>query len=127
MYKFLVNGYLWRVKVVASDSSMLIDRTNTLRVATTDPYTRCIYLSNQVRGEFCKKVLLHELGHCVMYSYGLLAEIHQFASPEYWIEAEEWVCNFLADYGQKIFSIMYDMLGNDAWLYVPQELERLVS
>lgn len=41
--------------------------------------------------------------------------------------AEEWVCNFIADYGLKIFQSAYEILGDQAWLYVPYELERLVA
>lgn len=48
--------------------------------------------------------------------------------PEYWIEAEEWVCNFIADYGMRMFNIAYSMIKNyNAWVFVPHELERLVS
>lgn len=47
--------------------------------------------------------------------------------PEYWIEAEEWVCNFIADYGMRIFYIAYQVLGDEALEYLPYELERLVA
>ena len=47
--------------------------------------------------------------------------------PEYWIWAEEWVCNFIADYGAKIFSIAYSVLGNDAWMFIPYELDKVIA
>ena len=47
--------------------------------------------------------------------------------PRYWLEAEEWVCNFIADYGMKIFSIAYNILGDRAIDVVPRELERMIA
>lgn len=47
--------------------------------------------------------------------------------PEYWIEAEEWVCNFIADYGMMIFESLYHVLGDDALRYLPYELSRLIA
>lgn len=73
------------------------------------------------------RVLLHELGHCVMFSYGLLDDIHSVVPPDRWIDAEEWVCNFIADYGREIFSVAYDIMGEDAWMYVPYRLEKLIG
>lgn len=60
-------------------------------------------------------------------SYGLLDDIHKVVKPEYWILAEEWVCNFIADYGAKIFSIAYSILGNDAWMFIPYELDKVIA
>lgn len=100
MDSFLMNGYLWRVKYVSPESFDLIDRTGKKRLATTDPRTKYIYLSIELQGDILNRVLLHELGHAVMFSYGLLDRLHFYVRPEYWIEAEEWVCNFIADYGQ---------------------------
>lgn len=99
----------------------LIDRTKKRRVATTDPGTKTIYLSNELSGQFLRRVLVHELGHCAMFSFGLLDEIHQFVDPENWIEVEEWVCNFLADYGQEIYEISQSILS------VSREYENLLA
>lgn len=124
---FYMNGYFWRVKFVDPNSDFLVDRTRLLRVATTDPSTGCIYLSKALKGDFLNRVLIHELGHCAMFSFHLLDDIHKMTKREYWIEAEEWVCNFIADYGLKIFAIASSVLGEDAWIFVPNELERLIS
>lgn len=125
-HSFLMNGYFWRIRDVETGSPFLIDRTGEYRAATTDPRTRCIYLSKDLEGEFRETVLLHELSHCVMFSYGLVSQIHSLVPKRNWIEVEEWVCNFMADYGKKIFSIAHEALGEDAWMYIPYELERLV-
>ena len=126
MDSFTMNGYLWQVIFVDSDDPMLIDRTCELTVATTDPTNLCVYISNAIEGEFLSRVLVHELGHCAIFSFNLLDDIHRMVHPNYWIEAEEWVCNFIADYGVNIFSVAYSILGEDAIYIVPYKLERLI-
>lgn len=113
MKSFIMNGYLWDVIIVDPESPALIDRTGTYRVATTDPNTYCIYLSNELEGPFKRTVLMHELGHCAMFSYGLLREIHTMVNPRYWYDAEEWICNFIANYGLGIFAIASYILEED--------------
>ena len=122
-----MNGYSWRVCFVDSNDPMLVDRTGELTVATTDPRTLRVYISNDLDGSFLTRVLIHELGHCAMFSFGLLDDIHRMVHPRYWVEAEEWVCNFIADYGMKIFDTAYAILGDRAIAVVPYEVERLVA
>lgn len=124
---FSMNGYLWKVVLVDPVSPMLVDRTGTRTVATTDPDTLTVYLSEDLDGSFAVRVLIHELGHCALFSFDLIKDIHRIAKPEYWIEAEEWVCNFIADYGRIIFSAAYYILGDDAWMFIPQELEKMIA
>ena len=125
MNRFTMNGYLWRVCFVDNDDPMLVDRTGELTVATTDPTTLRVYISNDLDGSFLTRVLIHELGHCAMFSFGLLDDIHRMVQPRYWIEAEEWICNFIADYGMKIFSTAYRVLGDRAIEIIPYEIERI--
>ena len=106
-----INGYIWAIKIVEPDNPKLIDRTNTQRIATTDPSEYTIYLSNELEGEFLATVLRHELSHAVMFSFGLLRDIHNFVPPERWIEAEEWICNFIADYSSLILNTSYKVLN----------------
>lgn len=122
-----MNGYLWCVRYVDPESNYLIDRTGALTLATTDPDTLCVYISNELQGDFLIRVLVHEIGHCALFSFDLLGEIHKVVDPYYWIEAEEWVCNFIADYGLKIFSVARSILGDNAWVFIPYELERLIA
>lgn len=124
---FRLNDLLWRVQFVPHNSKYLVDRTSTIRVATTDLNTLTIYLSDRLAYPFLKRVLLHELGHATMLSYGVLDYIHDRVDPEYWIDVEEWICNFLADYGGQIFETARDILGHDAWRFVPTGLNKLLS
>lgn len=127
MNTFVLNGYLWRIEFVDPSDQMLVDRTGSRTVATTDPKTKCVYLSSTLQGDFLARVLIHELGHCALVSFNLLDEIRRTVRPEYWVEAEEWVCNFIADYGLKIFTTAYSVLGYDAWKFIPRELEKLIA
>lgn len=120
-----MNGRQWKIYRVAPFDNHLTDRTGLRRVATTDSYTNCIYLSSYLKGDFLIRVLLHELGHCVLFSYYLLEEIHNMTYPDYWIDMEEWICNFVADYGFQIFKQAYSFLGYDAWRKIPGEMDRL--
>ena len=122
-----MNGYHWRVRFVPENSYELVDRTGNYRVATTDPATLCIYLSNKLNGGFLRRVFIHELGHCAMYSYNLLGVIHKMTRPEYWIDMEEWICNFIADYGTIIFNIASCFIGDRAMELVPHEIEMLIA
>lgn len=97
-----MNGIIWTIIFVNPNDPVLIDRTGTLTLACTDPITKRVYISNKLRGQLYLRVLLHELGHCAMVSYNLLDEIHEIVKPEYWIDAEEFICNFIAVYGLKI-------------------------
>ena len=118
---FMMNGVLWRIKFVSPGSRILTDPFGEPRLATTDPISQTIYLSRSLDPQTQEVVFLHELGHCVLFSYGLISEIREAVRPELWSEAEEWICNFIADYGQEIFQVADDIM------FVPQELDRLLA
>lgn len=127
MDRFIVNGYLWKVRFVNPNDYVLIDRTFVKTVGVTDPDTMTIYLSDNLRREFLNRVLIHELGHCIMVSYGLVEEIHRMCKKRYWVDMEEFCANLLADYGRQVFGIAYSILGNEAIRIVPYQMERLVA
>lgn len=127
MNEFYMNGYLWTIHYVYPNDKMLVDRSGKNSVATTDGITRRVYISNAIYGDFKTRVLLHELGHVAMFSFDLFDEVHRMVYPEYWIDAEEWICNFLADYGKTIFDAASRVLGEDGWICVPKEFEKLIA
>lgn len=106
MNTFRMNGYLWHIKYVRPSSGVLIDRTGIKRVATTDPNTRCVYLSNELSGDFLRRVLTHELVHCAMWSFGLTSDVVNYISTADQLGMEEWICNFVADYGRQIIKLV---------------------
>ena len=127
MESFEMNGYHWRVRRVWPNSPMLIERKGNRTVATTDTDDLTVNLSSQLEGDFMIRVLLHELGHCALFSYGLIEEIHRMVYPEYWVDAEELICNIIADYGFKIFAVGFQVMGYDAWKIIPPEFEKLLA
>ena len=125
--KFYISGDLWHVRFTNPNNPILVDRRNVLTIGVTDPETMTIYLSNRLKGELLNRVLIHELGHCVMFSYNLVSEIHRMCKKKYWFEMEEFCANLLADYGRQVFGIAYSVLGDEAIKVVPYHLERLVA
>lgn len=71
----------------------------------------CVYLSNGLRGLDLEVVLTHEVGHCAMYSYGLLDSLHAIIPEDTWVDVEEWVCNYLASRGREIIHAANTALG----------------
>lgn len=114
MNVFYINNDPWHVEYVKPYSPELVDRSGRLTVATTDPTSLTVYISEGLSNNYKTEVLLHELGHCFIFSYHLTDDIRRFVYQEYWEEAEEWVCNFIAK---------YSILGNDAWIFVPYKLD----
>lgn len=108
---FSLNGILWRIIFVEPDNPELVDRTGELRVATTNPIKHTIFLSQELHGSFLRTVLIHELGHVAMISYGMLPAIHSMTKPQYWIEMEEYICNILADKATALIDIADSILG----------------
>ena len=125
--EFYMNGLHWNVLWTNPTDPILVDRTNVLTVAVTDPDTMTIYLSNKLSGEFLTRVVLHELSHAMMYSYHYLDEIHRYCKKRYWIEMEELIANLIADRAYEIFQRAYDVVGDEAIRFVPYGLERSVA
>ena len=96
---------------VSLDNPVLVDRTDWYRLATTNPSTCHIYLTNSLDGMLLETVLIYEIGHALLISYNLLYIIHMVVLPKKWIEAEEWLCNFIATYGREVFEVASGLLG----------------
>lgn len=125
--RFTMNGYLWKIRFVEPNDERLVDRTHRRTVATTDPDSLTVCLSTDLRGDFLMTVFIHELGHCALYSFDLLRKIQRMVYPEYWIEMEEFICNFLADFGLQIYRTAYRSMGYNAWKLIPQAFEKRIA
>lgn len=122
-----MNELPWSIRYVNESDESLIDLYGMKRLATTDPIRREISISNKLYGNLLVTVFLHELGHCVLFSYNLLPAIQRMVKEEYWLDMEEWICNFIVDYGIKIFKIGYDILGEEVWKFIIQNIERMMG
>lgn len=93
---FEMNGILWTVRMVNSNSPLLMRSNHTMTVGMCDRSTCEIYLSDRLQGAFLRKVLIHEICHSAMLSYDINISV-----PE-----EERLCDFVASYGDEIFAIV---------------------
>lgn len=93
MYK--INGITWYMIRVKSDSPMLMRSDGSITVGMCDRETQTIYVSDALHGRFLRKVLLHEICHSAMFSYGIDMSVDQ----------EELFCDLLATYGDEIIAI----------------------
>jgi len=97
---FELNSIQWQI-VWVDNKSLLLSRTDgSMSVGVTDMNTHCIYLAKSLYGAFLRKVIIHELCHCVCMSYNIYMPIEQ----------EEMLCDFVATYGDQVFEIV-DITG----------------
>ena len=115
------------MQFVSPHDSVLIDRTGNRTLGVSDYSTHIISIANNLHGELLNRVFIHELGHCVMFSYSLLPELHRMVKKRYWVDAEEFVCNILADYGQFVVGTARDILGNQFTYVAPIGAERMIA
>ena len=64
----IVNGLKWRVVFTDNPYNLIVDGTK--RLGVTDREKLTVYLSDELYGDMLEKVLLHELTHVWLYSYG---------------------------------------------------------
>ena len=99
-----INGELWRVRLVPPQHPILF-RNGNPAVGCCDDITKTIYISDDLKPQYLKKVLCHEMVHAAMYSYNVPMSN----------EVEEVVADMIATYGNEIMSLSnmtYDvMLG----------------
>ena len=72
-------------------------------------------------------MVLHELSHAMMISYGYLEQIHRYCKKRHWVDMEELIANLIAQQAKEIFQRAYDIVGDEAIRFVPYELERMVA
>lgn len=125
--EFYMNGLRWRVRFTYPTDRVLVDRTGTLTIGVTDSATMTIYLSNELRGSFLTTVVLHELSHAMMISYGYLEQIHKYCKKRHWVDMEELIANLIANQAKEIFQRAYDIVGDDAIRFVPYMLEQFAA
>ena len=99
--EYILNGYLWRIHFINSNSDLLRRSDGTLTVGMCDGNTCDIYLSDKLRGGFLRKVLLHEVCHSAVFSFGI----------ELSIDEEERLCDFVATYCDDIVGTVDNMIS----------------
>ena len=92
---FRINGIDWTIRFVDSQSALLQRSDGSQTVGMADWSTKTIYLSDDLHGEFLKKVITHEIVHCVIMSTGIVMNIYQ----------EEELADFVATYGATVLRL----------------------
>ena len=93
---FFMNGIKWKVLFVKQDSEYLKTSLGNYTVGMCDRTTQTIYISELLQGKFLRKVLIHEVCHSAMFSYGIDMSVEQ----------EELFCDLVATYGDEIIGIV---------------------
>lgn len=97
---FEINGVEWDVVFVNSSSDYLMRSNGTLTVGMTDWIDKTVYLAKGLRGAFLRKVLAHELCHCICFSYDIHIPIDQ----------EEYLADWVSLYGTEVIYLLDDLM-----------------
>lgn len=98
---FTINGIEWDILFVNPQSDKLRRSDGSLTCGVCDFGDRCIYLSDMLQGAFLRKVFIHEVCHSAVFSYSIKLDIDQ----------EEFLCDFIASFGDEIFAIVDDLFA----------------
>ena len=98
---FEINKVQWKVEFVPSNSKELLRSDGSRTVGMTDWNKRTIFLSRNLYGPFLRKVFIHEVCHSAVFSYGIEIDINQ----------EEFLCDFIATYGDEIFDVVDNLFA----------------
>lgn len=98
---FEINGVKWNIEFVPVASTFLTRSDGSQSVGVTDANTSTVYLSNRLKGAFLRRVTAHELCHCFCFSFNIHMPMEQ----------EEFLCDFVATYGDEVFDMVDMMVG----------------
>ena len=96
---FTINGIDWYICFVPPQSDKLRRSDGSSTCGVCDFRDKCIYISSILQGAFLRKVYIHEICHSAVFSYGISLNIDQ----------EEFLCDFIATYGDEIFAIVDEL------------------
>lgn len=108
---FTVNGEYWGVARVPAGDPRLIDRTGTERLATTDQMCSSVFLRDDLVPPMLDRVLLHEIGHAVTISYGILPNLRRMVLSGNVVGVEEWAAGLMENYSIEAIRAAMTVLG----------------
>ena len=98
---FVMNGYTWDIAFVRPYSPELRRSDGSITVGMTDWNKRTVFISKALRGQFLRKVFIHEICHVACFSFDVKMDIEQ----------EEFLCDFVSTYGDEIFEVVDDFFA----------------
>lgn len=99
---FNINGIEWNIRFVNPNSSLLLRSDGTATLGVTDANDRCIYINDRLSDYMLEKVICHEIVHCFCFAYNIKMPI----------ETEEYMADFIANYGFEIVELAETILYN---------------
>lgn len=87
-----INGEEWRVLLVSPSHPALRRSDGNYALGSCDDIEKTLYITNDIKELYLKKVLCHELTHAAMFSYDVDLSYEQ----------EEIVADIIATYGAEI-------------------------
>lgn len=97
-----INNIEWIIEYVAPNSPVFRLKNGTYTIGLTDNATKTVYINNRLSDYMKRKVLTHEITHCICFSYGIYMPI----------ETEELLADFISLYGLEIITLVDDVLQN---------------
>lgn len=94
MQAFYINNILWQIVYVTPSDSRLMRSDYVYTLGVTDSNDKAVYISNAIRGNLLRKVITHEIVHCISFSYNL----------DIPMEIEEYIADYMANYGRETLS-----------------------
>lgn len=94
-----INGYEWKIEFTDKEQDLIVN--GTVRLGVADRNERKIYLYSGLYGKMLRKVLIHELTHAWLFSYGYRLDR----------ETEEMLCSFLDSHAEDILSNADFLIG----------------
>ena len=91
---FNLNGIDWVITFVSPNHPALYRSDGSLSIGACDNITKIIYLNLYLEEKQMRKVLIHEITHAAMFSYGVSLTYDQ----------EELLADLLATYGDEIIA-----------------------
>ena len=111
MRPFVANGEVWGVVRVPAGDPRLIDRTDTPRLAVTDPESRTIHIRDDLTPPLLDRVMLHEVAHAVTVSWGLLPQVRSDTLRGDIIGVEEWAAQLVENHSMEAVQAARRALG----------------
>lgn len=91
-WNMTINGVEWTIEYVAPNNPVFRLKNGTYTIGLTDNNTKTVYINNKLSDYMTRKVLTHEITHCVCFSYGIYMPLG----------TEELLADFLSLYGLEI-------------------------
>lgn len=92
----IINGVVWRVRLVSPAHPMLLTPWKTHALGVCDKVTQTICIDKTLSAEKLKQVICHELVHAFMFSYAI----------DLTYDEEELVAELMTEYGADILSLV---------------------